>query len=339
MSKGKLTRRQTQAAQDAQHRRLQRTHERALRTEQDIAAGGLGPEQPGLVITNYGATVEVEDERGARHRCAFRQNLDILVSGDRVAWQPAQDQRGVVVALAPRTSVLSRPDFTGQMKAIAANIDQILVVTAAYPQLNEGLIDRYLIAAEAIGVKPVILVNKIDLLDEAALAELRQRLADYESIGYCVLYASTKREHGLDALQAQLAGKISVLVGQSGVGKSSLVKHILPDMDVRIGEVSDATGKGRHTTSAARLYHLPAGGKLIDSPGVREFGLWNITRDQAARGFIEFHEYLGQCKFSDCSHSHEPGCALRAAVDAGKISARRFESYHRIVDSLPNSGG
>lgn len=338
MSKDRLTHRQTSAAQDAQQRRLERIRDRAMRTEQEIAAGGLGPEQPGLVIANYGATVELEDERGARHRCAFRQNLNVLVSGDRVAWQPAQDQRGVVVAVAPRTSVLSRPDFTGQMKAIAANIDQIIVVTAAHPPPNEGLIDRYLVAAEAIGVTPVILVNKIDLLSAGGRAQLRQRLADYEAIGYRVLYGSTKHEHGLDALQTQLAGKISVLVGQSGVGKSSLVKHMLPDTDVRIGEVSRTTGKGRHTTSTARLYHLPAGGSLIDSPGVREFGLWNITRDQASRGFVELHEYLGRCKFSDCSHSHEPGCALRAAVDTGKISARRFESYHRIVDSLPDSG-
>ncbi|MDH5436719.1 MAG: small ribosomal subunit biogenesis GTPase RsgA [Gammaproteobacteria bacterium] len=332
--KDKLSQKQSRMAKKIQANRIDRVRKKASSLEQEITESELGPEQEGRLITNYGASVDVEDKNGIIHRCAYRQNMESLVSGDRVIWQQAHDRRGVVTAVIERTSLLARPDFTGNKKPVAANIDQIVIVSASKPGLNEGLIDRYLIAAENIHIKPVILLNKIDLLDKNELAEYTERLADYKKIGYNVIYASTKHEHGLDSLQKALEGKISILAGRSGVGKSSLVNRMLPDADAKTGDISESSGKGQHTTSAARLYHLVCGGELIDSPGVREFGLWNVSRDEATFGFIEFREFIGKCKFSNCTHTHEPGCAIQEAIEEGKISTRRIESYHRIIESL-----
>ena len=332
--KNKLSSKQSRVIKILQNERIERMRRKASSLELEISQSSLGHEQEGLLISNYGASVDVEDSSGEIHRCAYRQNLESLVSGDRVVWQQAPDDRGVVTAVMERKSLLSRPDFNGQQKPIAANIDQMIIVSSSRPELNEGLIDRYLIAAENSNIAPVILLNKIDLLNNSTLEDYRERLDYYQNIGYRVVYASTKREHGLDALQKVLTGKISILVGRSGVGKSSLVNRILPDAQAKTAEVSDATGKGQHTTSAARLYHLVCGGELIDSPGVREFGLWNINREQATYGFIEFRKYLGTCKFSNCTHSHEPGCAIHEAVEEGKILPRRLESYHRIIETL-----
>ncbi|MDH5595031.1 MAG: small ribosomal subunit biogenesis GTPase RsgA [Gammaproteobacteria bacterium] len=332
--KKKLSQKQSRMTKKIQASRVERVRKKASTLEQEISESELGPEQEGRLITNYGASVDVEDSNGIIHRCAYRQNLESLVSGDRVVWQPAHDERGVVTAVMERTSLLARPDFTGNKKPVAANIDQMIIVSASKPGLNEGLIDRYLLAAENIHITPVILLNKVDLLDDRTLADYKERLSDYIRIGYPVIYASTKREHGLDALQKTLKEKTSILVGRSGVGKSSLVNRILPDANIKTGEVSEATGKGQHTTSAARLYHLSCGGELIDSPGVREFGLWNLSRDEATYGFIEFRQFIGKCKFSNCTHTHEPQCAIQEAIENEEISPRRVDSYHRIIESL-----
>lgn len=332
--KDKLSQKQSRMTKKIQANRIDRVRKKASSLEQEITESELGPEQEGRLITNYGASVDVEDNNGVIHRCAYRQNMESLVSGDRVIWQQAHDRRGVVTAVIERTSLLARPDFTGNIKPVAANIDQIIIVSASKPALNEGLIDRYLLAAENIHIKPVILLNKTDLLDKNNLADYKERLSGYEKIGYKVIYASTKLEHGLDDLQSTLKEKISILAGRSGVGKSSLVNRMLPDADAKTGDISESSGKGQHTTSAARLYHLTCGGELIDSPGVREFGLWNVNKNEATFGFIEFREFIGQCKFSNCSHTHEPGCAIQEAIEEGKISTRRIESYHRIIESL-----
>lgn len=332
--KKKLSQKQSRMTKKTQANRIERVRKKASSLEQEIAESELGPEQEGRLIANYGASVDVEDENGVIHRCAYRQNMESLVSGDRVVWQQAHNQRGVVIAVMERTSLLARPDYAGNKKPVAANIDQMIIVSASKPGLNEGLIDRYLLAAENIHIEPVILLNKIDLLDDRTLADYKERLMDYERIGYHVIYASTKCEYGLDELQKTLKEKISILVGRSGVGKSSLVNRVLPEAEAKTGDISEATGKGRHTTSAARLYHLACGGELIDSPGVREFGLWNLDHDEATYGFIEFREFIGTCKFSNCTHTHEPGCAIQEAIEEGKISSRRVESYHRIIDSL-----
>ena len=179
----------------------------------------------------------------------------------------------------------------------------------------------------------MLVLNKTDLLPETG-GDLRTLLARYRAIGYRVVAASTQQEGGLDALHACLTERTSVFVGQSGVGKSSLIDRLLPDMQLRVGALSADSRKGTHTTTTATLYHLPAGGELIDSPGIREFGLGHLEEHQVAQGFIEFQPYLGHCRFRDCRHRQEPGCALRDAVERGDILASRFDSYRHIVDGL-----
>jgi ribosome biogenesis GTPase len=261
-----------------------------------------------------------------------------------VVWQrikdlPSSEQiQGVITALQPRKNMLARPDFTGQMKPVAANIDQILIVTSPVPELNEGLVDRYLVAAELSGISAVLVLNKIDILTEEQKNQLTQRISVYQETGYSVIYTSAKTQHGLDSLYQQLSNKSSVFVGQSGVGKSSLINALLPEAQIKEGEVSESTHKGIHTTSVSRLYHLDneqvKNAIVIDSPGIREFGLWNIDKNEVIHGFRELEQYAQYCRFRDCKHLNEPGCGVLKAVEEGKISAQRFESYHRIMESL-----
>jgi ribosome biogenesis GTPase len=260
----------------------------------------------------------------------FRANLGEVVCGDRVIWQETADDEGVVVAVQPRLTALSRPDYGGQEKAIAANITQLVVVLAVEPEPTGYLLDQYLVAAERIGVKGLICLNKADLLDADGRERFRRRFGHYEAIGYPLVQVSAKHEHGLDPLLERLRGETSILVGQSGVGKSSLINAILPRESALEGDLSDATGLGRHTTSAATLYQLDSGGELIDSPGVRSFRLGEIGRSELEQGFREFAPYLHHCRFHNCNHLSEPGCAIRAAVEAGHIHPDRLESYRHM---------
>ena len=286
-------------------------------------------------MANFGAKLVVEDNNGVLHRCAGRRKLGSLVCGDRVRWQAGDHSECVVIELEARQSELARPDKSGRKKTIAANIDQFLIMTSPGTAFSTGLIDRYLITAETLGIHPLIIFNKIDLLQQAQLNEFKAQLAAYEDIGYPVILTSSKTAHGLDALIPFLLDKTSIIVGKSGVGKSSLINLILPDAEARIGDISQATGKGTHTTTTARLYHLPGNqGDVIDSPGIREFGLWQITPTQVANGFREFRDFAPQCRFRDCQHRSEPGCAVIEAVAQGIISAARYASYQRILDSL-----
>ncbi|APE30050.1 ribosome biogenesis GTPase RsgA [Halomonas aestuarii] len=348
MSKRKLSRQQRWRVEKVQAERARRADRRDSRDSEKLAAGEYGPEQNGRVIAHFGRTLDVRPEgSGDAVRCHLRANLEGLVTGDRVIWRAAHDARdGVVVARGERDSVLERPDARGQLKPVAANIDQILIVFAVEPAPHANLIDRYLVAAEATGIAPVLVLNKIDLLPEHG-GELRALLARYEALGYPVVTTTTERDGGLSALHARLAGRTSVFVGQSGVGKSSLIDRLLPDEELRIGALSKDSRKGTHTTTTARLYALPdpddgghpgvAGGELIDSPGIREFGLTHLDEQEVTDGFIEFREFLGRCRFRDCRHRQEPGCALRAAVERGDIHPERFASYRRILDSLEDA--
>jgi ribosome biogenesis GTPase len=313
---------------------LSQQQARRIQQKQQSALDDSKAEQSGVVISQYGQTLEIETASAERRRCKQRKNLGAIVPGDRIRFTGEHDDNSVIVAVEPRQSLLARPDNRGRQKAIAANLDRIFIITAIKPELNEGLVDRYLVAAESLGITPIIVLNKIDLADEGTLHSLQARMHVYERLGYTVIYTSAKREHGLDALLEALKSHASIMVGQSGVGKSSLVNALLPEVDAQVGEISDATGKGMHTTSASRLYHLPHGGDLIDSPGVREFGLWEVSPEELAKGFIEFQPYLGLCKFSDCQHESEPECAIQQAIDEGKITRQRFESYRRILESI-----
>ncbi|MFO1430724.1 MAG: small ribosomal subunit biogenesis GTPase RsgA [Candidatus Competibacteraceae bacterium] len=334
MARRHLTERQREQIRRTQEQRWRRAAERAARQVDALDSSGLGAEQPGLVVANYGPALIVESSPGRWYRCAVRQHLGTLVCGDRVLWQQAGTGEGVVIALEERRSLLSRPDYSGRPRPIAANLDQLAVVIAPQPPPQDFMIDSYLVAGAGIGVEPLLVINKIDLLDAAAVAEWEARLAPYHRIGYPLLFASTRTAHGLDALRDHLKGRTSILVGQSGVGKSSLIKALLPDLDIRIQALSAATGLGTHATSTATLYHLPDGGDLIDSPGVRGFTLGTLDPAVLEQGFVEFRPYLGQCRFFDCSHTVEPGCALLAAVERGDIDPRRLQSYHQLKRRL-----
>ncbi|MFG6175892.1 small ribosomal subunit biogenesis GTPase RsgA [Halomonas sp. THAF12] len=341
MNKRKLSRQQRWRVEKIQAERAKRAEKRGEQDAEKLAAGEYGPEQPGRVIAHFGRTLDVRPEGDSTPvRCHLRANLEGLVTGDRVIWRAGQDGSGVVVARGERGSVLERPDARGQLKPVAANIDQILIVFAVEPEPHANLIDRYLVAAEATGIAPVLVLNKVDLLPENG-GELRALLDRYAALDYPVVTTSTARDGGLDALHQRLADRTSVFVGQSGVGKSSLIDRLLPDEDLRIGALSEDSRKGRHTTTTARLYRFAPSdrgdaeaGELIDSPGIREFGLIHLDEVQVAEGFIEFRDLLGRCRFRDCRHRQEPGCALLAAVESGEIHADRFASYRRIVDSL-----
>jgi ribosome biogenesis GTPase len=287
----------------------------------------------GLVIVNYGKSMLVEDAAGALHRCVARRSLGSIVCGDRVNWQATGNQEGVITAIAPRRSVLSRADGTDRQRPLAANIDQIMIVAAPEPVLEPFLVDKYTVAAELANAAPILVINKADLLDSAAHRELDFRLADYVGTGYPVIYTSARQNSGLEELSDRLAGNTSILVGQSGVGKSSLIKRLLPELDIAIGRLSEASGQGRHTTTTTTLYHLAHGGDLIDSPGVRDFHLGQVDPDTLAAGFREFRPHIGHCRFNNCRHVSEPDCAVIAAVEDGLISARRLESYRKLLET------
>jgi ribosome biogenesis GTPase len=293
-----------------------------------------GSERNGLLVAHFGASAEVEDPAGDVFHCHLRRNAEPSVTGDEVLWRLEKDnETGVVVSVLPRRSLLARPEKHNKLKLIAANIDAIIIVVAPPPLLSERLIDRYLVAAENLKIQPVILLNKVDLLSEEELAELKEDLSVYTKMGYPVIYSSIYQD-GLHDLGSFLMGKTGVLVGVSGVGKSSIIAAFTGLANIMIGDVSTVARLGKHTTTTTRLYHLPRGGNLIDSPGVREFSLWHLPQAEILQGFVDFHPFLGLCKYRNCLHQSEPGCALLQAVAENKISSERWHSYQEIVQDL-----
>ncbi len=330
MAGRRLTNQQKKRIHAIQEKRRKRLDTKA---RQSLCESGENPPQEGRVIIRHGATLGVVDAQGRLFRCQTRQHIGHPVCGDRVIWQQVDPSTGVVTALLPRSSVLSRPDYSGRHKPLAANITQLVIVLAPKPEPSGYLLDQYLVSAETIAIPPLIAVNKTDLLTEGMEDEFMRRFEPYRSIGYPVIGVSAKRDHGLDLLIDKLKHETSILLGQSGVGKSSLVNALLPSMKIETGRLSTATGLGRHTTSAATCYNLPQGGELIDSPGVRSFRLTELPYQQLEQGFIEFRPFLGQCRFHNCSHDHEPGCAIRAAMERGEISSQRLQNFLRLSQS------
>jgi ribosome biogenesis GTPase len=337
VSKNKLSKGQQRRVNANHDRRLK---QRAEKPEPDDSL--FGEAQDGIVISRFGMHADVEDSAGAVHRCNIRRTIRSLVTGDRVLWRPGVEGgatvKGIVEAVHERRTVLTRPDFYDGIKPIAANIDQIIIVSAIVPELSLNIIDRYLVASETLGIEPLLVLNKTDLLDDKGRAFVDKQMDIYRHIGYRVLMVSSYEKSGLAELEAALIGRISIFAGQSGVGKSSLLNALLGleliDQTILTNDVSDVSGLGQHTTTASRLYHFPSGGDVIDSPGVREFGLWHLEPEQITQGFVEFRAFLGSCKFRDCKHDTDPGCAIREAVEKGQIDETRFENYHRILESM-----
>jgi ribosome biogenesis GTPase len=270
-----------------------------------------------------------------RKRCKFRRNVGRPFCGDQVLVARADDDSLVVEKIMPRKNNFVRADTRGRQHIIAANLDQVLIVVAARPLPSRDLMERYLLAVHSLGIEPVIVLNKTDLnvpADEtAAGAEVLAHMPEYEALGYTVIRTSCKSEPGITGLQSTLRDRTSILVGQSGVGKSSLINQLLPDMKIQTGALSEATGKGTHTTTSTMLYQLTGGGKLIDSPGVWEYGIWKLEKRELAAGFREFEPWLGQCRFNNCVHATEPDCAIKQAVSDGLIREWRYKSYLRLL--------
>ena len=282
----------------------------------------------GRVIAAHGRQYMVELEDGSVLPCFPRGKKSDVACGDRVDILRTSSDQGVIEAIQPRTSLLYRSNEIRQ-KLIAANVDQLLIVVATEPAFSDELVTRALLAAESEEIAVLIVLNKCDLADRLPAA--RERLAVFAQLGYRIVELSA-RDHAED-LRPELAGRTSVLVGQSGMGKSTLVNALVPEANAATREISQALDSGKHTTTHATLYHLDAASALIDSPGLQEFGLGHLDRQEIEHAFPEFRPYLGQCRFRDCRHDREPDCALSAALNAGKIDERRFAAYHRIVGS------
>lgn len=294
--------------------------------------------QNGIVISRFGMHADIEATDGTQHRCSIRRKLKSLVTGDRVVWcsfgREHQGVNGIIEGVSRRSSLLIRPDFYSGTKPIAANINQMIIVLSILPAISTKIIDRYLVVSERLRINPLIVLNKIDLLTPGKRIQIDGILETYRRIGYRVLEVSSMTLEGMAPLTKALSGYISILAGQSGVGKSSLINAMLtPNKKIRVKPINNASGCGQHTTTAVRLYHLPKFVDVIDTPGICEFSLWHLKPEEIVHGFVEFRYYLYNCKFRDCSHDIDPGCAIRAAMEKGNITEKRFKSYQQILKS------
>jgi ribosome biogenesis GTPase / thiamine phosphate phosphatase len=302
----------------------------------------FGAALPGVVLRARSGFYTVRLDDGTLLECRLRGRIkqdrgtsDLVVIGDRVAVAALADGDAMIESVEPRRTRFSRrqPGPRGSWKEdmIVANLDQVLIVFAcADPMPHLRMVDRFLVVAEHNDVGAVVVANKVDLV---GLAEARGLFAGYEEIGYAVHYVSAREGIGVEELAERLIGRVSVVTGPSGVGKSTLLNAIQPGLRIETGEVSETVHKGRHTTTSAELHPLtaPGGGYVADTPGLRELGLWQVPPEELAWCFPEMRDVLGQCAFNDCRHISEPRCAVLAAVAAGRISAARHDSYRRLL--------
>ena len=290
----------------------------------------------GRVITRFGAELLVEnpdkDSDQTPIRCTAKRKFDSIVCGDFISWHHNLHGNASVDDLLPRNNALTRPGYRGRPRTIAANIDLLVVVNSWLPETSWNLVDRYLIAAEQLNAEAVIVMNKSDLAQTQATDEDWAAMKAYQAIGYPVLEMNAMTGEGIAELSKLMQNKTSIFSGRSGVGKSSIANKILPESDILTGLIS-GSGEGKHTTTTATLYDLENSGYLIDSPGVRDYALGDISEADLAEGYIEFVQYQDACRFHNCTHDHEPKCAIRNAVDENKINKDR---YLRYIDALRN---
>ncbi len=325
--KGDLTRKRTVIGSESQH---DQQHGFDVVPDVDLAEC-----LPGRVLSVHGLTSEVQADDGHIFKCATRGLLKtlstdqrhVVAAGDQVMFRPEGDQGGWIVRVEPRHGVLSRTS-KGRQHVIVTNVDLLLIISsAAEPVLKPNLIDRFLITAESAGIRPIVCINKIDLVDPAGLQPL---VGVYGRMGYQVLLASAETGAGIPELRQWVAGRQSVVAGQSGVGKSSLLNAIETGLQLRVREVSSENQKGRHTTTAARLIPLSQGGWIVDTPGIRQFQLWDVIAEEVAGFFRDIRPFVNLCRYPDCTHTHEDLCAVKDAVADGLIDVRRYDSYCHI---------
>lgn len=307
--------------------------------------------RPGRVLSVHGLLSVVDAEDGSHFHCTTRRLLrtlsteqrHVVAAGDRVLFRPADPQAkivltasgspppdGIIERIEPRKTVLSRT-VRGKQHVIATNVDQMVIVaSAAQPRLKPGLIDRFLVSAEKGKLRPVVCINKVDLIDTADLQPL---VGVFSRMGYEVLLVSATTGTNIERLRSELNGRLSVIVGQSGVGKTSLLNAVDPELELRVGAVSEETEKGKHTTTAARLLRLAGStGYVVDTPGVRRFELWDVIAAEVAGFFRDLRPFINHCKFPNCTHRHEANCAVKDAVADGWLDARRYESYCKLFE-------
>jgi ribosome biogenesis GTPase / thiamine phosphate phosphatase len=289
----------------------------------------------GRVLSVHGLTSTVQTDDGALHQCATRRLLKtlstdqrhVVVAGDWVSFRTEPLGDGIIERVEPRRGVLARTS-RGRQHILVANVDQILIISsAAEPRIKPHLIDRFLITAEQNRIQPVLCINKVDLVDRADLQPL---VGVYSRMGYRVLLVSAASGFGVERLRSVISGRASVVVGQSGVGKSSLLNAIQPRLNLRVAAVSAESQKGRHTTTTSELIPLTTGSYVIDTPGIRQFQLWDVVPEEIGGWMRDLRPYVSRCKFPNCTHTHEAGCAVKDAVADGRLDTRRYESYCQL---------
>jgi ribosome biogenesis GTPase len=285
----------------------------------------------GLVIAHLGQGIAVEHENEIK-LCQPLRRLATVAVGDRVLWAPVGTDQGRIEEILPRRSLLIRPSRNGKIRPVAANIDTIFIVIAVAPYCDFLLMDQYLAICENSRISAAIVLNKTDLEQDEAL---ENELLIYRNLGYPLYRVSALTSAGLQELNEALKDQVSLFSGQSGVGKSSLTNALIPDKALKTNAISESTKLGRHTTTAATLYHLKNGGDLIDSPGVSIFGLADLSESQLAYGYREFQTLLGSCRFNDCRHGQDKGCMIREAAENGAISMTRYQRFLKLKEKIP----
>jgi len=285
----------------------------------------------GLVISHLGQGIAVE-HNDKIVLCQTLRKLETVAVGDRVLWTQSSPDQGRIEEILPRRSLLMRPSRNGKVRPVAANIDTVFVVFAIEPFCDFLLIDQYLAICENRNIDAALVLNKTDLPQSD---DIEKELLDYKNLGYALYRVSATAASGLNELKLALKGQVSIFAGQSGVGKSSLTNAIIPDKDLKTNTVSATTKHGRHTTTAATLYHMDEGGDLIDSPGVAIFGLAGLSEQQLAYGYREFQPLIDKCQFKNCRHLVDKGCAVRPAAENGEISMTRYQRFLKLREQMP----